>query len=131
MEEGSFSDVFDVLVEGEGLIKQDTKVTDMGGSEHSGAIDGEGEVMGGFDERFGTNDDDFSFVRVEFEEVGLKPGFYFIDAVGEGRVSGKSDGFGGDVELNVIGKAVELESMTADYLTKGENVQDEEERAKN
>lgn len=32
---------------------------------------------------------------VKFEEVGLKPGFYFNDAVSEDTVSGKRDGFGG------------------------------------
>jgi len=38
MEEGCFGDVFDMLVRGEGLILGDTKVMDIGGGEHSGAI---------------------------------------------------------------------------------------------
>ncbi len=44
METGCFGDVFDMLV------KDDTKVTDVGGSKHSGAVGGEGKVLGGFDE---------------------------------------------------------------------------------
>lgn len=57
-----------------------------------GAIDGEGEVTGGFDEGFGNSDDDVWFVTVKFEEVGLKPGFQLNDSVGEDRVSSRSDG---------------------------------------
>lgn len=34
----------------------------------------------------------------------MKPGFYFNDVVSGDRVSGRSDGFGGKLELNVISK---------------------------
>ncbi len=40
-------------------------------------------------------------------------------------------GGSGDEELDIIGEAVELETMTVDYVTKGEQVQDEEEGAEN
>ncbi len=61
----------------------------------------------------------------------MKPGFYFRDAVGKGRERGRSDGFGGNVELGVVGKAVKLKSMMVDYLTKRKTVQNKEEGAKN
>ncbi len=44
---------------------------------------------------------------------------------------GWSDVCGGDVELDVVIKAVKLKFMTAYYLTKRKNVQDEEERGEN
>ncbi len=39
--------------------------------EKCGAVDGEGEVMGGFNETFGTNHDNYRCVTIKFEEVGL------------------------------------------------------------
>ncbi len=48
-----------MLIKEEGLIKDDTKVMNKGEGENSGTADGEGEIMGGFDERFGTDDDNF------------------------------------------------------------------------
>jgi len=41
---------------------KETKVTDVCGSENRGAIDAEGEVLVGFGERFGDNDEDIGFV---------------------------------------------------------------------
>lgn len=40
--------------------------------------------------------------------MGLKSGFQLDNAVGDGRVNCRSDGFGGDAKLNVIGKAMKL-----------------------
>lgn len=37
-EKGCFSDLFNVLVRREVLIRDDTKVMDVGESEHSGAV---------------------------------------------------------------------------------------------
>lgn len=45
-------------------------------------------------------------------------------------MGGVGDGFGGDVQLAVVGVAVELEDMTMDDLAKGEHVEDEEEGTK-
>ena len=42
----------------------------------------------------------------------------------------RGDGFGGDVELDVICIAVEVEAMALDDLTEGEEVENEEERTK-
>jgi len=44
MEEGCFCNVVNMAFEGEGLIKDDTKVTDVCGSRNCGAIDAEGEI---------------------------------------------------------------------------------------
>ena len=41
-------------------------------------------------------------------------------------MSCSGDGFGGDVELNVIGVAVEAETMTVYDATKREHVKDEQ-----
>jgi len=76
----------------EGLIKDDTKVTDVCRSRNRGAIDAEGEVGVGF-------------IAVEFEQVGLHPGFYICEAVADGGVGGGCDGFGGDI--NSVGQVTE------------------------
>lgn len=49
MEKGCLGDVFDVLLEGESLAKDDTKATDVEKSEQSKGADREVEVMSGFD----------------------------------------------------------------------------------
>ena len=51
-------------------------------------------------------------------------------SVGEGGVGDRGDGFCGNVALDVISVAVEMETMTADHGTNGEWVDDEEERTK-
>ena len=45
-------------------------------------------------------------------------------------MGGSGDGFGWEVQLCIIGVAVEVEAMAAEDLSKGENVYDEEEGAK-
>ena len=45
-------------------------------------------------------------------------------------MSGRGDGFGGDVELDIIGVAVKVETMVADDVAMGKQVKYEEERAK-
>lgn len=40
-------------------------------------------------------------------------------------MSSRSDGFGGDVQLDVISVAVKMETMAVDDVTKGEHVEDE------
>lgn len=60
-----------------------------------------------------------------------QPGFYGRDAgfdVGEGRVLG---GLGADVNLGVVGITVEIQVETANCVTKGEEVADEEEGTEN
>ena len=47
--------------------------------------------------------------------------------MGEGRIMG---GFGAEVDLGVIGIAVEVQVKVAEYLTKREDVDDEEEWAR-
>ena len=74
----------------------------------------EDEVMDRCGELFRSNDDYLRFIAVEFEEVELEPGFCFSDAVCQDGVRSSGDGFGGDEELDVVGKAVEFKSMTAD-----------------
>ncbi|KAM9339228.1 interleukin-6 receptor subunit beta-like [Symphorus nematophorus] len=48
MKEGCLGDVFNVPVEGEGLVKNDAKISDVRGGGHCGAVNAEGEVVGGF-----------------------------------------------------------------------------------
>lgn len=49
----------------------------------------------------------------------MHPGLNICEAVCEGGVSDSSDGFGGDVELGVVGIRVEMEAMVAYGMTKG------------
>lgn len=56
--------MFNVLVKREGLIQNDAKIWDVRGGGYCGAIDVEGEVMGGFGECFWSNDDNFRSVVV-------------------------------------------------------------------
>lgn len=130
MKEGSPGDLSYVMVEGEVIIKDDSKVAAVGGWRQGGVVDGEAETVCGFGAGFGADDDQVGFVTVEFEEVGLHPGFDIGEAVGEGGVSGGGDGVGGDIELDVIGITVEMETMVANDVAKGEQVEYEEERTK-
>ena len=59
----------------------------------------------------------------------MHPGFDIGETGGEGGVGGWSDGFGGKVELSVVGKAMKTEAMAAEDLAEGEHVQDEKEGA--
>ena len=45
-------------------------------------------------------------------------------------MSGRGDGFGGDIKLDIISIAVEVETMVANDVAKGEQVEYEEERTK-
>ena len=56
----------------------------------------------------------------------MHPDFDFSEAVGECGVSGSSDGFGGDVDLDVVSIAVKAETMVAYDTAKAQHVQDEE-----
>lgn len=78
--------------------------------------------MGGGEDGFWTKDDNFNFIVVEFEKVVAHPGFNICQAVGEGGKDSWSDGFSGDVELDVIGVAVELKSMAAYNVTEWKHV---------
>ena len=112
-------------LEGEGGVKDDTEVADLGGWGDSGAVNSEGEVVGGAGEGVWANDEDFGFIAVELEKVCLHPGFYFSQAGGEGGVGGGSDGFAGEIQLGVIGITVKVKAVGAEYVTKGEHVQNE------
>ncbi|XDV53579.1 hypothetical protein PO909_022050 [Leuciscus waleckii] len=67
--------------------------------------------------------------------MSIKEGFYKIagfnvgNAIGDGGEDSRGDGFGGHVELGIIGVAVKMESMVADDLTEGKHVDGEEEGA--
>ena len=70
---GCFGDVTDVRLEGESGVKDESKVSDLRGGGERVTVNGECEVLGGGEEGFGTNDDKFGFVAVEFREVGGHP----------------------------------------------------------
>ncbi len=56
MKEGCFGDVLHMLVEGEGLVKDDTETSDVrGGGEPSRLGEVVGGVVSGFGERFGSD----------------------------------------------------------------------------
>ena len=57
----------------------------------------------------------------------MHPCFDVGQAGGEDGVDGGSDGCGLEIRLCVVGITVEVEAMTAEYLTKGDHVENEEE----
>ena len=59
----------DVGLEGEGGVKYHAKVACLGGGGNRGAIDGECQVGGFAEGGFGADEEEFSFIAVEFEEV--------------------------------------------------------------
>ena len=79
--------------------------------------------MAGFSAGCGVNDDYVRFVTVQLKIVCLHPIFNFCETVAEG-------GVGGDVQLDIVGVTVKMESMLTDDLAKGEDVEDEEEGTK-
>lgn len=100
------------------MVKDGAKVAEVGGRGDYVTISAEGEVVAWFGESVWTSEDYFSFVAVKLEKTELEPRLFFRDAGGQGGVSGRSYGFGGEVQLDV-GKAVKLETMAVDYVTKG------------
>jgi len=46
------------VFKGEVVVKDDSEVAYVSGGRQSGVVDGETEVMGGFDEGFGTDDEE-------------------------------------------------------------------------
>ena len=88
-------------------IENDAKIPDVWGGGQSAVVEVEAEVSGGSGEGCGTNDDDIRFVTVQLEVVSLQH-------VG--------DGFGGDVQLDIVNIAVEPESVVMDDFAKGEHV---------
>lgn len=57
MEKGSSCGLFDMLFKGEVAMENDSKVADVWGRKKNGVGDGEAEVVSGFGEGFGTDDD--------------------------------------------------------------------------
>ena len=82
MEKGSSGDLFYVVFEGEVIVEDDSEVATVKGWRQGGGVDGEGEARSGICDGFGTDDDHVSFVAVQFEEVGVHPGFNVSEAVG-------------------------------------------------
>lgn len=60
----------------------------------------------------------------------MHPGSNFSEAVCQGGVGCCGDGFWGDVNLDIVCKTVEMETMLADDVTEGEHVENEQERTK-
>lgn len=60
----------------------------------------------------------------DLSQLSLKnPGFDVSEAVGEsGWVSGRGDGFGGDLELDIVSITVEVEIMVGNDVAKGKHV---------
>ena len=56
-------------IEGEGGVHDESEVASQGGGGDGGVVDGEGDGSGFVEGRFGANEEEFSFVAVELEEV--------------------------------------------------------------
>lgn len=77
--------------------------------------------------KFGFWDFCLHFNNIAFPCPGR---LYFRDAGGQGGVSWRSSGFDRQVQQDVIGKTVKLETMGVDYVTKEGDVKDKEEGTK-
>ena len=64
MKEGGPGYLSDMMIEGEGGVKGNSKVTDVGGRGQEGVVGRESEVVGRFDEGFWADDNDVCFVVV-------------------------------------------------------------------
>ena len=75
--------------------------------------------------RFGASEEEFSFVCIELEKIVGEPSFYCGDAVFDVSEGWVCDGFGGEIELGVVGVAVKVQIEIADDVTKGKDIADE------
>lgn len=122
VKEGSSGDLFYVVFKGEVIVKDDSEVATVKGWRQGEGVDSEGETVNGFSDGFGTDDDHVCFFTVELKEIGVHPGFNVSEAVGDSGVGGRGDGFSGDVELNIIGITVKVETMVVNDIAKGTQV---------
>ena len=73
MEESSSCDVVDVVLEGEVAVQDNSEVASVSGGRQSGVVNSESEVVSGFGEGFGADDEHVTFVTVELEEIRVHP----------------------------------------------------------
>ena len=78
--------MFDMLVKGEIAIEDDTKVAAEGGGREGSVTNCEMKICSGVGEGVWTNNNHVCFITIEFEEIGLHPGFNFRETVGEAGV---------------------------------------------
>ena len=64
MKEGCFGDLFDVMVEAEVIVEDDTKVAAEGGGGQCGVVYSEVEILSCLGEGIWTNEDHIRFVVV-------------------------------------------------------------------
>ena len=74
--ENVFDDLAELRFEGEGEIKDHSKVTCLDGRRESSAIYGESGVVDSAEGGLGANVEEFCSVSFEFEEIELQPVFY-------------------------------------------------------
>lgn len=74
-----------------------------------------------------SSNEQFCFIAVKFEEVILHPVFDVCQRVCDGGENDWSDGFGRDLQLCIASIAVEVKSMAAYVVSKGQHVENEEE----
>ena len=58
MEEGSSCDMVGMVFKGEVIVNDNSEFANVSGGTQNGVVDGETEVVGGFVEGFGTDDED-------------------------------------------------------------------------
>ena len=73
MEESSSCDVVDVVLEGEVAVQDNSEVVGVSGGSQSGVVNSESEVVRGFGEGLGADDEYVTFVTVELEEIRVHP----------------------------------------------------------
>ena len=69
MVEGGFGNRFDVRLEGEGGVQDDSQVADFSGRGDGAAVNGEKQVSNLLELRLGSHNHELRFIVVDFEQV--------------------------------------------------------------
>lgn len=105
-------DVVGVVFQEEARIQNYTQVALVWRQGDGGVVEKEA-VVGGSSERFlGGIRIKFAVFIVQLKEVWPHLWFYFCQAAGQSWMQGGSNGFGGDVDADLISVAVEVETTT-------------------
>ena len=97
----------------------------MWGWRQGGVVDSDPEVMGVLCQGFRADEHEVRFIVFELEEVGLHPGLNISVAIGQGGGYSCGDGFGRDVDLDIIGVAVEVKTMFVYDISEWQDAKEE------
>lgn len=73
---------------------------------------------------FGADEQGLCFATIELEEIPAHPAPDVLKAGGKGGGGKSSGGFGGDIDLCIIGIAVKVDPMMTEDCAQGEEIDD-------